>query len=443
MSTLSAQDARQSAVGGAEWELVQRVAASPEFERSAKLKAFLMYVCERALQHRPDEITEQQIGVHVFGRASNYSPGDDNIVRAQARVMRWKLDKYFGGEGASEPVTIVIPKGGYIPIFEPRASEISPSISPPIRIPAAPLFGVTPAIFTLLIVVVILSASCAWLLAERRSVVAAAPPSSPFGTLWSSFLGDNRHTVTVVPDENLSLLQIASGQVVSLNEYMEPEFPQRAKEMSEKSGLDAIIPDFVSKDLTFMSSVVDVSFIAAMPRAVSATFQVRSAHVLNMNELSSGNAILIGTSANNPWIQLFDKSLNFHFGWDGKRMNFCINRHPKPGEKAEYDSSPPPGFRVVYSGVAWLPSLKGRGDVLLILGTGPGNKAAAEFITNEKLSGLWLARLKAESGRSKLPYFEMVLRTTVFKTESASTQVEAYRVLPAEMESYSASTVIR
>jgi hypothetical protein len=443
MSTLSAQDPRQSTAVGPEWDLVLRVAASPGFERSAKLRAFLLYVCERALQHRPEEITEQQIGVHVFGRASNYNPGDDNIVRAQARVMRWKLDKYFTGEGTSEPITIVIPKGAYVPVFETRGAEISTGVSVPVRMPAAPLFGVTPAILVLLFVIVILSATCSWLLAERRTAMAVAPASTPFGTLWNSFLGDNKHTVAVVPDEMLGLLQIASGSVVPLNEYIESEFPQRAKEMSEKSGLNAIIPDFVSKDLTFMSSVADVSFIAAMPRAASATFQVRSAHVVNMNELSSGNAILIGTAANNPWIQLFDKSLNFEFGWNQKRMNYCINRHPKPGEQAEYDSSRPPGFRTVYSGIDWLPSLKGRGDVLLILGTGPGNKAAAEFIANEKLSGPWLARFKAESGRSKLPYFEMVLRTTVFKTEDATTRVEAYRILPAEIESYANVTVNR
>ena len=443
MSMLSVQNPRQSIAGGAEWDLVLRVAASPEFEKSAKLRAFLLYVCERALQHRSDEITEQQIGVHVFGRASNYNPGDDNIVRAQARVLRWKLDKYFTGEGASAPVTIVIPKGTYVPVFEPRAADTGTAFPAHDHPTPAPLFNVTPAILTLSIAVVVLSATCAWLLAERRTSAMPSPARTPFGTLWSSFLGDNRHTVIVVPDETLGMLQIAAGRTVPLNEYIESEFPQRAKEMSAKSGLDAIIPDFVSKDLTFLSSAVDASFISAMPRGPSASLQVRSAHAINMNELNTGNAILIGTTANNPWIQLFDKNLNFEIGWDRKRMNYCINRHPKLGEKQEYDSSLPPGFRTVYSGVAWLPSLKGHGDVLLILGTGPGNKAAAEFMTNEKLSGPLLARLKSESGRSKMPYFEMLLRTTVFKTESATTHLEAYRILPADIQPDAASTASR
>src|SRR5579864_634109 len=74
----------------ARWELVQRVAASTGFRRAARVRDFLLYVCARALEKHTDEITEQQIGTHVFGRRADYNPGDDNVVRAQARVLRAK-----------------------------------------------------------------------------------------------------------------------------------------------------------------------------------------------------------------------------------------------------------------------------------------------------------------------------------------------------------------
>jgi len=441
MSTSQVHSSPQASVSGSLWELVERVAGSPEFERSVRLRGFLLYVCERALQNRSNEITEQQIGIHVFGRPSNYNSGDDNIVRVQARLLRWKLDEYFAGAGALEPVTIAIPKGTYVPVFEPRVQKTPPVLASPVDAGPRPLFGVTPANLVLIVLVVILSAACAWLLAGRRTLAAVTRAATPFGTVWNSFLGDNRHTVVVSPDETLGLLEIATQQVIPLNTYLASDFQEQARAMSQKSGLDAIVPNFVAKDLASTAVAVDVSMIAAMPRAPSATLDVRSARVLNINELSNGSAILIGVATNNPWIQLFDKRLNFGFSWDRNHKNYCINRHPKPGEKAEYDSAPANGFRTVYSGVAWLPSLRGRGDVLLVLGAGPGNKMAAEFITNEKLSGAFLARLKSESKRSVVPYFEVVLRTTVFKTESATTQVEAYRILPSEMSPDEASAL--
>jgi hypothetical protein len=70
---------------------------------------------------RPDgRITEQQIGVHVFGWRPDYNPGEDSIVRSQARFLRGKLESYFSSEGADEPIHITIPKGTYVPLFEPR-----------------------------------------------------------------------------------------------------------------------------------------------------------------------------------------------------------------------------------------------------------------------------------------------------------------------------------
>src|SRR6266576_1909887 len=71
-------------------ELVQRVAASSGFRKAARVREFLLYVCARVLDQHTDEITEQQIGTHVFGRPAGYNPGDDNVVRAQARVLRSK-----------------------------------------------------------------------------------------------------------------------------------------------------------------------------------------------------------------------------------------------------------------------------------------------------------------------------------------------------------------
>ena len=93
------------------WKLVQEVVASNLFEKSPRLRAFLLYVAEMELSGRRQEINEQHIGTQVFGRASNYNPGDDSIVRSQARFLRQRLAEYFATAGAGSAMVIEIPKG--------------------------------------------------------------------------------------------------------------------------------------------------------------------------------------------------------------------------------------------------------------------------------------------------------------------------------------------
>jgi hypothetical protein len=101
-------------------ELVRRVASSSTFERSPRLRAFLLHVCRCALDNKPEAATEQQVGICVYDRPPGYNPNDDNIVRSQARLLRLKLEHHFAHEGKDEALVITIPKGRYLPVFETR-----------------------------------------------------------------------------------------------------------------------------------------------------------------------------------------------------------------------------------------------------------------------------------------------------------------------------------
>src|SRR5258708_458701 len=80
------------------WQLVQRIAESRSLGRSALLADFLFYVSDRQIRGRTSEITEQQIGVQVFGRLQGYNSNDDNIVRNYARTLRKRIEEYFATE---------------------------------------------------------------------------------------------------------------------------------------------------------------------------------------------------------------------------------------------------------------------------------------------------------------------------------------------------------
>ncbi len=74
----------ESYTGSPEWQAVLRITGSHGFTKSTLLTNFLRYVCEKKLQGREVEITEQQIGTHAFGRPAAYNPGDDNIATMHA-----------------------------------------------------------------------------------------------------------------------------------------------------------------------------------------------------------------------------------------------------------------------------------------------------------------------------------------------------------------------
>src|ERR1700730_4614159 len=99
------------------WQLAQRVVESAQFSKSPRLSSFLLYIVAKSLEGRQSEITEQQIGVNVFGRPLGYRTVDDNIVRNYARQLRKRLTEYFAGEGIDHALRIEIPLGGYLPSF--------------------------------------------------------------------------------------------------------------------------------------------------------------------------------------------------------------------------------------------------------------------------------------------------------------------------------------
>src|SRR5450756_504337 len=100
--------------------LIERVASSSHFKRSARLRDFLLYVGTQSLKEGCAEIHEQEIGANVFGRSLSYDRSQDNIVRVNATELRKRIELYFAEEGADESLLLEIPRGSYKPVFRRR-----------------------------------------------------------------------------------------------------------------------------------------------------------------------------------------------------------------------------------------------------------------------------------------------------------------------------------
>jgi tetratricopeptide (TPR) repeat protein len=126
-----------------------RILATPAFIRSPRLGRFLQFAVEQRLSERADTPKEIEIGVQVFGRASDYDPRIDPVVRVQARLLRFKLHEYYETGGKTDPVRIDLPKGSYLAVFSAPENAPLPPPRPRIRtgwIAAALLAGALVAV---------------------------------------------------------------------------------------------------------------------------------------------------------------------------------------------------------------------------------------------------------------------------------------------------------
>lgn len=101
---------------------LQRILKSTQFSRSAQASKLLSFLVDEGMSASGSRgaLKEYSIGLRFFGRPESYDPATDNIVRVEVRRIRLKLQAYYAEEGAADPIEVMIPKGGYTPVFRRR-----------------------------------------------------------------------------------------------------------------------------------------------------------------------------------------------------------------------------------------------------------------------------------------------------------------------------------
>jgi eukaryotic-like serine/threonine-protein kinase len=109
---------------------LHRILGSPVFLDARRPSDFLRFIVETSLTGGAAGIKEYLIGVEVFDRPPQYDPKDDPIVRIEAGRLRKKLAEYYAGPGAGDPILIEVPKGRYVPLFQPRTGTAEQETDP-------------------------------------------------------------------------------------------------------------------------------------------------------------------------------------------------------------------------------------------------------------------------------------------------------------------------
>jgi hypothetical protein len=405
--------------------LLQRVLWSRQIEKSARIRDFLTYVCERAMQEPGVEIHEQEIGYRVFGRSKDYDTTADNVVRVTASQARKKLDQYFASDGAAEPVLLEIPKGQYTPVFRERTVEAAPEMAPAVDVPAP-----RRTVRLLAIAAAVLAAASlylGWRLYSQEAAARTALDASPtLRSLWSQLLprqGSGRMDI-VIADSSLSLFQELLDRQLTLSEYLNGDQWMSAAQFASDPKLQTFARKAAQRRFTSLASVTAVYRIGQLAGRDQSRISFFSARDFNVREMKSDNVVLLGSSRANPWMELVEERLNFRFRYDqAARYGYFENRTPRAGEQASYrtDSS------VSYCDIAFLPNLGRTGNVLAIGGTEvEGTEGGSEFVTTEQS----LAELRRMiGGTGRMPYFEVLLKSSRVGGAAPAFHVVAARVL--------------
>lgn len=438
------------------WLLAKRIARSSAFARSERLPKLLLYICRLYLSERSQELNELQIGIAVFRRSPNYDPATDSIVRSHATRLRQRLDLYFNTEGARETLRLEIPRGGYLPRFyeavelpqplddSSRSSGVLPAASDFPLLEEGPPQTLTPEApperrgwalpFCCGLLLALLVAFIVWHLhqdaALQHSQEQQTSQSAVERGFWQSLFQATRRTLCVTGDSGLVLYETFTGGEVPLSEYAGGNYLQAPVGKAEAKLPTDILKNLGSRRYTSIADLQLITKLSHLPQWSSNGAEIIFARDLRSDQVEKSNLILVGSRQANPWVGLYEPSMNFLLRRDAKGEFYFLNRAPQQGEKEHYSPSADEegsGGASVYGLVAYLPSASGQGKVLILSGLWmSGTESAGNFVLNDQQFSTFLSSIARKDGN--IPPFELLIRTKVFGGNAIAAKVIAKRV---------------
>ena len=258
---------------------VQRILHSPEFRRAPKLQRFLELVCDYHFQNRTAEITEYVIATEAFGKGPDFQPGEDSLVRVQAREIRRRLREYYQNEGKTSRLLLDIPSGHYAPVFtRVEDTTAGPRWTPSLRSAWMILAGTVAVCIALLIAA---DLERRWLVRTASAAGRSTTLSAPVAGLWNRFLDADVPTLLVVSNPDVG----------------------------ECTGLKQASPG-CPDEYTGMGEAVAIHLITNLFRSAKQTLIVKPSRIVNADDIKRYNLVLVGGKSVNVWTRRLGEDLS-------------------------------------------------------------------------------------------------------------------------------------
>jgi len=376
--------------------LVERIVSSQHFKTSLRLCQFLQYVADCAIRESPEEATEQQIGIRVFGRPPGYNSSEDSIVRTHARLLRQKLEAYFAQEGVAEAMVLEMPKGHYLPVFMHRSGKHADAGGrPPVRLSedSEPAFHLAAALNrhrrVLAAAAVVLVAAGALLVWKPWS--RPAPAESAVDVFWRPYLTGDPPIVIF----SNALFKGDSTNGLSYASSEDPNATANGPYVDTYTGI---------------GELASVYTLTKLFDAHKSSFILKRSLLVTWDEAELRNLIFIGSRAENPSLRVLPSTTDFTMVATADSAG-VVNHNPNPGEPAVY-SRPEHPLTKDYAILAMLPGVQSGKRILIFSGlTTYGTQAAVEYVCRPETSSELVKKITGP--KSELRPFEAVLETSI------------------------------
>ena len=268
---------------------LDRICGSAAFRGSRRSQQFLRFVVTETLRGHADELKERTIATEVFGRGTDFEPGEDSLVRVKAHELRKRLDAYYESE-TDIFCRIEIPLGGYTPRFivTPRPASAAPD-----------------------------QLAQALLATEINEAPSASRFWSRRRVLWSSAALLGCVAIGVDP-----IWQKLHAPVNPLNELWKPVF-------RTATPLVIFIPVLKDRTTQEVTDRIGIGPAEALRRVVDFLdarqypYHLRFGSEMNFTLLKEQPSLLLG-GFSSTWTELMTKGLRFTMKWDQQRQKRAI-----------------------------------------------------------------------------------------------------------------------
>ena len=308
---------------------IQRILQSKAFRTSEVQRSLLAYLAEKSIAGTADNLKEYIVGLDVFGKPASYDPRQESTVRMHVGRLRQKLAEYYRSEGMDDPVVVDLPKGGFKVTFEPRAVAPVPEV-----VPAEPIvvdkshYRIEIALGAALLIAVF----CAFYFGLRlwhveRTSQALAPGWTPeLQQLWEPILTPNRPLLICMstPSSGMTGLGTANGAFL-LGQFL----GERKKDIQLTPSEQLSMPEIAMGNVVFLGTTAGSRQFKAVPEEHQLV--LGSDGIRNLNPRPGEPALLADRNPADPQDTAESYALISHFpglNGNGELLYFSGNKIP-------------------------------------------------------------------------------------------------------------------
>ena len=395
--------------GGNGQEAVERVVNSQTFRASPSLRGLLEYLAQKTASGEAGSLKEFTVGVEALQRSNSYDPQVDPSVRVQISRLRKKLERYYAGEGARDPVQVLLPKRQFELVFRNRFEPSEDPVAPSPPEDPARLWRAATAVLALalLFVLWISVRSTPTAIDLEGDRAASAGFTREMREFWEPYLDAGRPVALSlgiplflrVPGEPTTYLRQSTANTWPL----ENSIPGLNGLESSLPATGAVRPIY---NFCGVGEAIAAYGLGKTLGQAGLNVPIVRSQFLSWDEVKGSDLVFVGAPKFNRHIAVGELERHFRIVERG-----IENVSPNDGEphffgKQEVDGRP----AMVHALISRFRNVQGEGVVTVFASNdGSGTWAAAEFVSRQEYVRMLMERLRGPNGRVPQT-FEVVLR---------------------------------